>query len=133
MLHIKYKKTLSPFSDSEKQTRNVFRRLLSEEKEIQPGNLLKSFSYKESTKVVSSYYSLDNEKTQLSSKDYEEVIINNNKIINIKHSNKSIPFRQGVEINDFLKGFNGWQTSGIDVYDHEIGQLKESSTKQNYF
>lgn len=133
MLHIKYKKTLSPFSDSEKQTHNVFRRFLSQEKESPPGNLIKSFSYKESTKVISSYYSLDNEKTQLSSKDYEEVIINNNKIINIKHSNKSIPFRQGVEINDFLKGFNGWQTSGVDVYDHEIGQLKEGSTKQNYF
>jgi predicted metal-dependent hydrolase len=91
MLHIKYKKTLSPFSDSEKQTHNVFRRFLSQEKESPPGNLIKSFSYKESTKVISSYYSLDNEKTQLSSKDYEEVIVNNNKIINIKHSNKSIP------------------------------------------
>lgn len=131
MLHLKYKKLITPFYDSEKQTHNVFRRLIFQEKEIpaNSGNIKKNFSYMESTKVVDSYYSLDNEKTQLASPTYDEYLNGSIKYINIKHAAKSISFRQGVEINNFIKGNNGWQATGLDVYDHEIGQLTEQSTK----
>lgn len=133
MLQLKYKKLLDPFIDSEKQVQNVFKRILIENQEIPAsGSDVKIFTYMESKNVTNSYYSLDNEKTQLASPDYFEYNINNQNFIKIKHSQKTKNFRQGVELNNFIRGTHGWQASGIELYDSEIGQLNENSIKK-YF
>jgi hypothetical protein len=135
MLHLKFKRLLSPFYDSEKQTQNVFRRFIAGEKEIpvNSGNIKKNFSYSESNKITNSYYGQNNEESQLTSTNYDEYISGSIKYVNIKHAHKTIPFRQGVELNTFIKGGNGWQASGVDIYDSEIGQLKESFINDLFF
>lgn len=113
MLNIKYKKNNLPFIDSEKKNQNML-------------------SYLETNKIKNSYYSLDNENTQLTSTDYYEYYVNDEKFINIKHSQKTKNFRQGIELNKFIGGNHGWQLSGVDLYDNDLGQLTPSSIK-NYF
>lgn len=124
MLNLKFKRVISPFIDSE-INQNCFKRFINKE-----NNSKKNFSYTETTKITGSYYDIDNEKTQLSSVDYSEYLSGNTKKINIKHSNKSKNFRQGVEINQFLIGHNGFQAKGPDLYDEEIGQLENYDDNQ---
>ena len=113
MLNIKHKKISEPFIDSEKKNQNML-------------------SYLETNKIKNSYSSLENENFQLSSTDYYEYYENNQKIINIKHAQKTKNFRQGIELNKFIGGHHGWQLSGVDLYDNDLGQLTPNSIK-NYF
>lgn len=113
MLNIKYKKNIEPFIDSEKNKQSLI-------------------NYSETSRIKNSYYSIDNEKHQLSSPDYSEYYLNNQKIINIKHSQKTKNFRQGIELNKFIVGHHGWQLSGVELFDNDLGQLTPNSIK-NYF